>query len=199
MTNENSESKSWDAIALYVALVVVMVGIGIMVYHGLSSASTRYGSLRTISQNYYDAHGQDLEFRPDLSMLYSLQASRAEDILFLKCSALLLGYLTIVVGSLFVLTGNQAFYSLKIAGKGTTSALQTSSPGLVLITLGTLLVAITVVTQSTVETKFQWVELGVILNDKSGGERKSSISEEDRKAYDEAVRELDKELQKPSP
>jgi magnesium-transporting ATPase (P-type) len=80
-----------------------------------------------------------------------LSYNRALGAAIVKTSALFLGYLLVFTGALYVLRKASAAYRLSTKASGFEGTLQTSSPGLVIITLGVLLIAVTILTKSDVE------------------------------------------------
>lgn len=78
--------------------------------------------------------------------------SRAWDFAVVKTSALFLGFLVFYTGALFVLRTAEAAYELSVTqGSQTGMSLKTSSPGLVMITLGAALVALVLYNKSAIE------------------------------------------------
>lgn len=77
-----------------------------------------------------------------------LTYSRAMDFAFTKAIALCLGFLLIFTGMLYLLRVNQAAYTLALNGGPANVSLQTSSPGLVIVTLGVLTVLFTIYSKS---------------------------------------------------
>lgn len=66
-----------------------------------------------------------------------LAFSRALDFAVIKTSSIFLGFLLVLVGCLYVLRASRSKYSLSVGEKDSTNlALKTTSPGLVLVTLG---------------------------------------------------------------
>lgn len=130
--------------ALYVILVALLVVLACVLAYGLWAANSNYSAFRADALMHMGLRG----------LGFSLQAARAQDMLFLKGTALLLAYAIVVVGCLFVLRGIRAYYDLKINTPDWSSALKTSSPGLVLITLGAALVIATLLVPHRLEMKF---------------------------------------------
>jgi hypothetical protein len=79
-----------------------------------------------------------------------LSYARALDAAFVKTSALFLGYILVFTGALYVLRIATSHYRLGVKSGKYSGTLQTSSPGLVIISLGVLLIAITILTRSDV-------------------------------------------------
>lgn len=78
--------------------------------------------------------------------------SRAWDFAVVKTSALFLGFLVFYSGALFVLRSAEAAYELSVTqGSQTGMTLKSSSPGLVMITLGAALVALVLYNKSAIE------------------------------------------------
>jgi len=78
----------------------------------------------------------------------ALSYSRGLDAAIIKSSALFLGYLLVFTGALYVLRSATAAYQLSVKTGTQNGTLQTTSPGLVIITLGVLLITVTIVTKS---------------------------------------------------
>lgn len=77
--------------------------------------------------------------------------TRAWDFAVVKVSSIFLAFCLIMVGALYVLRVATASYSLSVANQAQKSSLETSSPGLVMITLGVVLMAVVVFSSSKVE------------------------------------------------
>jgi len=78
--------------------------------------------------------------------------SRAWDFAVVKTSALFLGFLVFYSGALFVLRSAEATYELSVSrGSQLGMTLKSSSPGLIMITLGAALVALVLNNKSAVE------------------------------------------------
>ncbi len=71
-------------IFFYAILLTIMIGIGALLGAGLWKANTNYGKGISHAESYYTHFAASSQLRPDLSMLYLLQYSRAQDLLFLK-------------------------------------------------------------------------------------------------------------------
>jgi cytochrome c biogenesis factor len=82
-----------------------------------------------------------------------LAYARSLDEAFVKISALFLGFLLVFTGALYVLRIATTHYRLSIKTGQASGNLQTSSPGLVIISLGILLIIVTILTKSTLEYK----------------------------------------------
>jgi|GEM_PF-6840559 hypothetical protein len=85
--------------------------------------------------------------------LLILTFARERDFGLVKGGALLLSFVVVTLGMLIVVRGTQVTYRLKLSHGNAKSALETSSPGLVLVTLGLGLALGVVMTQSTVELR----------------------------------------------
>lgn len=73
-----------------------------------------------------------------------LTFARALDAAIIKTSGLFLGYVLVFTGALYVLRIATSQYRFNVKSGRHSGTLQTSSPGLVMITLGVFLVALTV-------------------------------------------------------
>lgn len=80
-----------------------------------------------------------------------LSLTRALDAAIVKTSALFLGYVLVFTGALYILRIATAHYRLSVKSGRTAGNLDTSSPGLVMLTLGVLLVITAIVNKSSVE------------------------------------------------
>jgi uncharacterized membrane protein len=142
-------TTSGEKVFLYVLLGAVLVSLmAVFVVTGQQAqADYRAGMQST----HADARPS---FSPSVGLMFLLQLARARDAAVVKLSALFLAYLVVILGCLFVLKGVEAAFQLRLRGvHGMDSALKTSSPGLVLITFGCVLVALTVLVQSTITTQ----------------------------------------------
>jgi uncharacterized membrane protein len=80
-----------------------------------------------------------------------LSYARGLDAAFIKTSALYLGFLLVFTGALYVLRIATAHYRLNVKSGKHSGSLDTSSPGLVIITLGVVLIIVTLMTRSTLD------------------------------------------------
>ncbi|AKJ03290.1 Hypothetical protein AA314_04916 [Archangium gephyra] len=123
---------------LFVYIIVAAVIAFILVAVGWFSARAveTYADAANAAQGAYT----DRSISPQDALTYRLLFARAQDATLVKGGALLLSFLVVILGVLMVLEGSKAFYKLNVEGGGKKSALETSSPGLVMITLGLALV-----------------------------------------------------------
>ena len=151
---------------IYIVLLLILIGLGFSLWSGLKRSFENYARGIVYAEK---ASGSvsvtDPAFRPDVSMLYILQYSRAMTADATKSSALYLGFVVVLVGCLFVLYGVEAFYSLKVQQKEIKSALETSSPGLVLITLGIVVIVVTLATKAEFTTDVTWANAAARTGD----------------------------------
>lgn len=77
--------------------------------------------------------------------------TRAWDFAVVKVSSIFLAFCLIMVGALYVLRVATVSYSLTLTNQAQKSSLETGSPGLVMLTLGVLLMAVVVFSTSKVE------------------------------------------------
>lgn len=82
-----------------------------------------------------------------------LSYNRALGAAIVKTSAVFLGYLLVFIGALYVLRTASTSYRLGVRTEHYAGTLQTSSPGLVIITLGIFLIAVTILTRSDINYK----------------------------------------------
>jgi hypothetical protein len=79
-----------------------------------------------------------------------LTYSRAMDFAFTKTSTIFLGFILVFVGALYILRLEEAAYQVEINNDNTGVTLQTASPGLVLVTLGVIMIIATTYNKSYV-------------------------------------------------
>jgi hypothetical protein len=80
-----------------------------------------------------------------------IAVSRSLDAAIVKTSALFVAFLLILLGGAYTLRVGEAAFKVSVGGDVAKGTLQTASPGLVIVTLGAVLVAITILKQQTVE------------------------------------------------
>jgi len=73
------------------------------------------------------------------------------DAAVMRISSLILGFVIVFVGSLYVLRSTPSPYEASLEGKGFKGRLQTSSPGLILVTLGILLITVVLRSPATID------------------------------------------------
>jgi hypothetical protein len=88
-----------------------------------------------------------------ISHVTVLSYLRALEAALTKLSSLFLSFILIYVGALYVLRTAQVAYSLSSEASGAKAALQTSSPGLVLVTLGVLALGLALYRSTTIDLK----------------------------------------------
>jgi hypothetical protein len=97
-----------------------------------------------------------------------LSYNRARDAAIVKTSALFLGYLLVFTGALYVLRTASTSYRFGVKTERYAGTLQTSSPGLVISTLGILLIAVTIITRSDINYDAPSVQPAVAAGDYHG-------------------------------
>jgi hypothetical protein len=95
--------------------------------------------------------GLQVALTPPVDHGAALSYSRGLDAAIVKSSALFLGYLLVFTGALYVLRSSTAGYQLSVQTGSHSGTLQTASPGLVIITLGVLLIVVTILTKSKLD------------------------------------------------
>lgn len=103
--------------------------------------------------NYQLAMGDTAALSPLDRAIMAVEVSRALDFAVVKTSATFMGYLLVFLGTAFVLRAAQAAYSLRTeGGEGLPKLTLTStSPGLVLATLGVLSVGLALYSKTKIE------------------------------------------------
>ncbi len=99
---------------------------------------------------YHVAMNAELARATGIDHAAVLAYGRSADYAASKYCALLLGFALIFLGSAYVLRTAKADYGLSASNKDFNASLASSSPGLVLATLGVVLVALAILTQSQI-------------------------------------------------
>lgn len=152
-------SKKTEKIVIYSTLAVVLAGLLILLIWGVARSQKNYATGTEMARTLFEemATNSSMPYRPDVAMLYNMQYSRASDAATIKYVAVFLGYLIVLIGAIFVLYGAKAFYKLESEHmQGNKSSLETSSPGLVLVTLGSILVAVSLFNKSSFDVSVDW-------------------------------------------
>lgn len=108
---------------VYLVVVAVLVAFHLALSGMAADVRTTYDAGLTLAVQ-----------RQESSVLFALAG--AKSIVGFKVLALYVAALIVALGTLFVLKGVEANYQLRAEKAGTGAALETSSPGLVMITLG---------------------------------------------------------------
>lgn len=122
-------------------MTLILAFLSILLYQNLIAQRANYRNGITIALEDPIDHAAALTY------------ARASDAAVMKLSALFLGFLLIFTGALYVLRNATAQYRLRAKGVGHSGGLQTSSPGLVVVTLGVLLVGTALVTVQQIDYK----------------------------------------------
>jgi hypothetical protein len=117
----------------YDTAIGVALGYPIPLYKAASPAAIAAAAIAAA------ANGSDV---PDHAA--ALTYAQALDEAIIKTSALMLAFVVVFLGALYVLRTSTAQYHLSVTGKETSGTLETSSPGLVMVTLGLVIVAVAV-------------------------------------------------------
>lgn len=129
--------SSRDKRYLFGVLTLVLLAIGAYI------AFISYQQFAKYSLDAQTVRSQFAEASVDQQKLYLkfiAATSGPQDVLVMRHITVFLGFVVIFIGAMLVLTGIQASYDLGIKRVKAATTLRTSSPGLVLITLGTVLI-----------------------------------------------------------
>ena len=126
---------------IFTIMTLILGFLSVLLYQNLIAQRTNYREGITIALGDPIDHAAALTY------------ARASDAAVMKLSALFLGFLLIFTGALYVLRNATAQYKLRAKGVGHSGGLQTSSPGLVVVTLGVLLVGTALVTVQQIDYK----------------------------------------------
>ncbi|MDC0709812.1 hypothetical protein POL68_15170 [Stigmatella sp. ncwal1] len=131
-TLQASRSPSAGKALLYLVIIAVIVFIAASVLWFAQCISESYTWANLSAESAY----RNGHLAPATALEAVLAFSRARDAALVKGGALLLCFIVVALGALIVLEGTKAVYSLSLKQGARKSALETSSPGLVMITLG---------------------------------------------------------------
>jgi len=146
-----------EKVFLYLLLVALLVSVGAGLAFAHREATRNYSRALEVAEGLAENPESDpARYRPDVSLAYMLQFARAKNLDAIKGTALVVGTVVIVLGCMFTLYGAQAYLRLKLEQKEVRSALETSSPGLVLITLGTAIVVVSLMYRAEFTTNVRW-------------------------------------------
>jgi hypothetical protein len=132
---------------IYVVLAATIALIAVFFYTFVNQSSANYTKGITAADKM-SAPGLGTDFLA-ISMPAIMQFSRARDAFVLEISVFLLGFIIVALGGMFVLAGVEAAYQLRVENDKVKTALETSSPGLVMISLGVFLVLFAVYIHSS--------------------------------------------------
>ena len=132
-----------DSVLLISATAAMAIAIGLLIYVITSQLGLYHSSVAT-----------ELRRAPAVDHLAVLAYARSADYAASKYCSLLLGFALIFLGSAYVLRVSTVTYSLSAAAQGASGTFATTSPGLVMATLGVVLVALAVLTQSDVSLTY---------------------------------------------
>ena len=128
---------------IFTIMTLILGFLSILLYQNLIAQRTNY------------REGINIALGEPIDHAAALTYARASDAAVMKLSALFLGFLLIFTGALYVLRNATAQYKLRAKGVGHSGGLQTSSPGLVVVTLGVLLVGTALVTVQQIDYQAQ--------------------------------------------
>jgi hypothetical protein len=133
-------------IALDVTLLFIVVCVSIYIFRLLNS------SLHTQIETYIAA-SQTAAKSPDHAPELVLDFTRAMDSAIVKSTVVFLGFVVTLLGTMYVLRAATASFSLGIKSGGQSGTLNTSSPGLVMVALGIITVAVALYSKTEISIK----------------------------------------------
>jgi hypothetical protein len=131
-----------ERIVLYVGAAVAIALVAAIYVAGYL-VPARYFVKAVVS-----AANADKEFPAGCYLLFMEHANRLQSAYALRFLEMLIGASIAFVGMMFTIKGLEAGYSLDFRSRSSTASLRTASPGLVLCTIGVLLVATSVLHSS---------------------------------------------------
>lgn len=164
---EISDPFTWEKKALYGLLGGALLSIIVAVF--LFGASTH----DTYSQALHEILDESND--PISRAFFALSFGRAKDFALVKGAALLLSFLVVIIGALMVLKGAEVTYKLNLEAETKKSTLETSSPGLVMVTLGLVLAFGVLMTKSNIviEPSNATHSAGAVRNDNGSSQEKN--------------------------
>jgi len=124
--------------------VVLLGAISVFLWHIVGQYSDMYCRGIALAESAFKHDGADAgEMTHRILMLATAQA-----MVTFKAAGLFLGAIITILGSLFVLTTATADYAADLKGPAASGTLRTSSPGLVMISLGVVVIAISLLSKS---------------------------------------------------
>jgi hypothetical protein len=152
---------TWEKKTLYAALFIFLALMFIFLGRELVTQESNFQQGADLAKETFEkvASSPDSRaYRPDVALLYTFQFSRALEAAHIKTAAIILGTLIVCLGCIVVVYGVEASYQLTVNPKTPSpSSLTTSSPGLVLITLGVLVIVVAQLIHSKFNTSVDWV------------------------------------------
>jgi hypothetical protein len=135
--------KVVSLILLFVACLLVL-GLGMQAW-------SYWGGLHAALSANYIAPGATKP-APDLvDHAAVITYTRGLGSAFIKTSALFLGFILIFTGTLYVLRTAESAYQIHVTGGNVQGYFQTTSPGLVIVTLGVILSIVALITKTEVD------------------------------------------------
>jgi len=142
--------KLLKAAPLFLICVLLIGGVTYYLFDTTAHHRESYDGLLSHARSKMDSgallEGNYLQF---VSIM-----SPTRDVLELRAVTLLLGFVVVLLGGLFVLQRVKDNYTLNFEGMGTKAALSTASPGLVLISFGVLIVILALYRDTKIQTDF---------------------------------------------
>ena len=138
-----SQVQQLLTIALFAVVTILLSCVVVLLVFNLYVQSTHY------NQGINRALNETAVQRTNHVII--LTYARAWDFAIIKTTALFLAFALVLVGALYVLRTADDRFALTVEGMSTKGSLETSSPGLVMITLGVTLVALVLYSRSLVD------------------------------------------------
>lgn len=140
--NNAKESHKLDRVLLIIVIVVVIFLMSIL-------GANLYFQYMNYSEGIHLASNNDGRITIDHAVILSY--SRAWDFAVIKTSALFLGFILVFIGALYILRTVEIAYSLSVSSnENIKMALSTTSPGLVLSSLGVIIIIFLLFSKSSV-------------------------------------------------
>lgn len=141
--DSNSLFEKYEKIAIYIVLACIMAFIGFVLVNAAETSHDNWKVGLEIAKSLEGDNAQSI---------FHISA-RGYDFFVVKSASLFLAFMVVALGAVLVIYGAEATYKLRIKNPASNrSSLETSSPGLVLVTLGAILVVITLLNKTTIET-----------------------------------------------
>ena len=140
MSDEITFRRS-EKMLMYALLIIVIAFVGYILITGINTSHDDWARGLALADHAQDPNGM------------VLLSARGFDFLLVKASAVLLAFIMMALGIILVIHGAEATYILRVQGEGAKAgALETTSPGLVLVTLACVVIIVAIVSKTTIET-----------------------------------------------
>jgi hypothetical protein len=130
-----------------IVTTVLLAGTAAFLWHVVAQSAEMYGLGIKIAETAFNDRAAD----PVAMTSRIFVLTTAHEVVTFKAASLFLSAILTSLGSLFVLSRVSVAYDASVAGSELTASLKTTSPGLVMISLGCLLIVVTITSKVSVQ------------------------------------------------